>query len=122
MLRALLWAVLLVALPIPYVLTDVGWVPVLRLLAMAGLTGWIWLTDGGLVAGLITVVLGLQIVLHALWIAWCAGAFLKRVPQHRRGLAVGLVAILLFVVAQWPIYQTPLSNRAARANLWGIFQ
>lgn len=122
MVRLVLWAALLALVPVPHVLVDVGWAPVLRILAMGGLTGWIWLTEGGLVAGLIAAILCLQVVLHGGWLLWLSGALLRRVPVARRGIAAGALIALLFALAQLPIYRTPLSNHAARADFWGMFQ
>jgi len=122
MARNLLWLALLALAPVPFALTDLGWVPVVRLLAMGGLVGWIWLTEGGLVAGLIGGILLLQACVHAAWLRWLAGALLRRVAPERRAVAAAIVVALLFVAAQWPIYRTPLSTRSASADLWGIFQ
>lgn len=122
MLRLALWFALVGMVPVPYALVDLGWVPVVRLLAMGGLTGWIWITEGGLVSGLVAGIILLQALLHAGWQAWVAGALLRRIAATRRTVVVLAITVVLFLVAQWPIYRTPLSNQALRANFWGIFQ
>lgn len=120
--RFILWIGLITLLPMPYVLTGIGWVPVVRLVALGTVTMSVWWVEGELVPLLIGGALLLQ-ALAAIWICrWGAGAILRCAPaRFRAALAVALVGAL-FVAAQWPIYRTPLSAVAARTTMWGMFR
>lgn len=120
--RLFLWLGMISLLPMPYVLTDIGWVPAVRLVALGTVTLSVWWAEGELVPLLIGGTLLLQ-ALAAIGVCyWSAGAILRRAPSRfRSAVAAALVGTLL-VAAQWPIYRTPLSAVAARATMWGMFR
>jgi len=120
--RAILWLALVLLLPVPHALTEVGWAPVLRIAALGGWTTWVWLAEGGLVAGLIAAILSLQALAHAGWMYWLSGALLRRITPKQHRLIVGVIVVVLFFAAQFPIYRTPISTQAARANIWNVLQ
>jgi len=122
MARYVLWIALVALLPLPYVLTDVGWVPASRLAVLSGATASVWIAEGEFVAGLIAALLGVQALLQAAIAYLVAGLVLRWVAPPRRAAVVVFVVLLLVGLAQLPIYRTPLSTQAARATMWGLLQ
>jgi hypothetical protein len=123
--RRLLFAALVLLLPVPFFAAAVEIAPLLRLAFLAAILGAIVVADGtagtgGLLAGLLLA----QGLLYAglLWgAAWLgARALAGAAPRLRAALAGAAVAALLGL-ACLPIYQTPLSSRGATANWLGLF-
>lgn len=122
----LLWLVALVTLPLPYYVFALEVAPVLRMLTIGVATAMVWIAEGDLVPGL---VVGFTLVPAAAY-AILIYLTLRRLAQllHRRWgskrlrYAIGVAILCLLGLSLLPIYQTPLSNSAARASLCQVLQ
>lgn len=117
-----LWLALLLLLPVPYVLTEVGWVPIAQLFVLGGVGALVWLVEGGAEAFVIGAVLLAQAALAAACCRFLAGRLLRAVPPSRRRVVVAVLVVALASAAQTPIYRTPLSNHAVHATVWDVFR
>jgi hypothetical protein len=120
--RNFLWAVLLVFVPVPYVLTEIGWVPVVSLLTLGSVTLTVWFVEGGAEALVIGLMLLTQAAFALAFFRLAAGAMLQAVPPRRRRATVVAIIVALAATAQTPIYRTPLSSVSSTATIWGIFR
>lgn len=123
--RRILWAALLLTLPIPYWVMEGGWVPAIWLLELAGFTIAVWATEGGSIVALITGLFVLQVILAAA-ASWVIARLLARglgrlLPERWRTAGVVGTLALLLGVACLRVYATPLVAGGARVNLLQLF-
>ena len=117
--RTALFLGLVLLMPVPYLLADLGWAPVVRHTVLSAALLAVWLAEGGMLPALMAGVLGVQALVWTALCFWLAGQLGRLPPAWRWWVAAGGVLALL-VAAQAPIYKTPLSSQAARASIWGI--
>lgn len=121
----LLWAVLFVALPVPFYMGASGMEPPLGVAFLAGLAGGIWWTEGG--AGTTALFAGLalgQALGYALLTGLLAAASVRLAfawAPRRAPWGVALLCAALLVAALFPIYDTPLSSRRERSSVLELF-
>lgn len=120
--RNLLWAVLLLLVPVPYILTEVGWVPVVSLLTLGSVTFAVWFVEGGAEPLVIGSMLLAQAAVATVFFRLAAGAMLRAVPPRRRRAALATIIVALAATAQTPIYRTPLSTVSSTATIWGVLR
>lgn len=121
-----LWLTALLTVPLPYFVFEWEFAPVLRMVALGGATAAVWWAEGDLVPGLIVAFSLLPGLLYAGLLALVIRR-LVRWGRARLGVArlrvwVWAVIVVAFVVAMLPIYRTPLSSVATRANLLHVLQ
>lgn len=120
-----LWLTFLFTVPVPYFMVVTGWVPVMRLLLFSGIMTAAALAEPDWIAGLIAAFFVLPALIFAtllyLLAALITRLLVRFVADSRRRVAFGFLIALCFAISLVPIYDTPLSNTDARANLFGIF-
>ena len=116
--RRLLWVVLMVALPVPMLGLESGWVPVIRLLLLGGATAGIALQGPDDLSLLFTGMFLGQAVLWGLLQWWVARAIVRRLPSFAPFALVGA----LLVAALFPIYETPYSADHAASSILQILE
>lgn len=123
--RWLLFALLALTLPVPFVMAGIELAPLLRLVFLEAVMLAIVATDGGAgTAGLFAVMLAVQGALLALGLgvlAWGAGLLLSHVRPALRAACVGVAAACLVALSLGEIYRTPHSSSGPTANWLGIF-
>jgi hypothetical protein len=126
-LARILWLALLVTVPIPFFLVEIGIEPVAAMVQKLGVTLVLIAADGG--AGAITLtawILGVQAFLVAvlLWLAARVVTYaIVRATGRRAGVVVfGIVAVLLVVACTVPIYRTPFRTGGLYATLPQVFE
>ena len=126
LLRRLLCAVLLVALPVPFYLGALEVSPALRLFFLSGLTLAVVATEGA--AGYLGAFAWLAVAQSLLWalaiwgLAALAARALELVPAA--GLRLALAAALalgLLGLGSLDVYRTGLSSRGPQSSLAGLF-
>jgi len=123
--RRILWAVLLLTLPVPYWVMEGGWVPTFWLFQLAGFTLAVLATEGGSIVGLITglfvaealLATGLLYVVARL----AARALHRTVPPSWFTTSVVATVISLLGISMLHVYATPLIAGGARVNLLQLF-
>jgi hypothetical protein len=125
--RLLLFAVLALALPLPFWLVETGAEPAVRLAMFEGVLLAVIATEGARGAvGIAAALLGVQVVVYvvALWLA--SGLVLWPLRARSRGaraaVAGGVAAVLLVAAATSEIYRTPFRTRSLRGDLFAIFE
>jgi drug/metabolite transporter (DMT)-like permease len=89
-----------------------GWLAVVGMLMHAGYLGGVWAAVKlGLGAGTTALIVGLQPVLTALWVAW-AGSEHRVQPRQWAGLALGLAGLLLVVWHKLGVGEVSAANLA----------
>jgi drug/metabolite transporter (DMT)-like permease len=89
-----------------------GWLAVVGVLMHAGYLGGVWAAVKlGLGAGTTALIVGLQPVLTALWVAW-AGSEHRVQPRQWAGLALGLGGLLLVVWHKLGVGEVGAANLA----------
>lgn len=126
-LARILWLSLLVTVPIPFFLVEIGIEPVAAMVQKLGVTLVLIAADGG--AGAITLtawILGVQAFLVAvlLWLAARVVTYaIVRATGRRAGVVVfAIVAALLVVACTVPIYRTPFRTGGLYATLPQVFE
>lgn len=123
--RRVLWAALLLALPVPYWVLEGGRAPTIWLLEVAGYSLAALLAEGGsivaLISGLFLVEAALAVLGLRLVAGMVASAIERRISPDRRTIAVALFAGALLIGSLFPIYATPLVEGGRSVNLFGIF-
>ncbi len=126
-LTRILWAALLLTVPMPFFLVEVGIEPVAGLLHKLGVTLVLIAADGG--EGAISIaawILGVQAVLAA-FLLW----LLARVVTHAVLRALGsrasvavltIVATLVVAACLVPIYRTPFRTGGLHSTLPQVFE
>jgi hypothetical protein len=125
--RLLLFAVLALALPLPFWLVETGAEPAVRLAMFEGVLLAVIATEGARGAvGIAAALLGVQVLVYlvALWLA--SGLVLWPLRARSRGaraaVAGGVAAVLLVAAATSEIYRTPFRTRSLRGDLFAIFE
>jgi hypothetical protein len=123
--RRVLWAALLLALPVPYWVLEGGRAPTIWLLEVAGYSLAALLAEGGSIVALISGLFLVEATLAVLGLRLVAGvvasAIERRISPDRRTIAVALFAGALLIGSLFPIYATPLVEGGRSVNLFGIF-
>jgi hypothetical protein len=123
--KRILWVTLLFTLPVPFFMIEVGWVPPIRLILFALLTTAAAVSEPGFDTGFVAGLLVPQAFLYTALCYWLAGAAAVRlsrlVPAWLRLLAQLVLLGALVAGSLFPIFRTPFSHSAPRANLLGIF-
>lgn len=123
--RRVLWLVALFTVPLPYYLGGFEIAPAARLLFLTAIVLAVVVTEGA--AGYQGSFAMLAAVQSVVWLLllWGAAAllafFLQRVAHPARTALLALLCAALLVASLFEIYQTPISSRAAHANLAGLF-
>jgi hypothetical protein len=124
--RRLLWPTLMLTVPVPYFMVDVGWVPVLRLSYLAVLCVLAAVSEPGFDTGYVAGLFAAQALLAILatyLMARGLARWLQRWPgKARRWSAFAAIIVALFVTAMLPIFHTPMSSTTTRTNLLGAFR
>jgi hypothetical protein len=122
-----LWLTLLVCVPVPFFLVEIGMEPVIAMMEMLLVTLVVVAAEGG--AGAITLtawILGVQIFVASLllWlVARIVAAILTRVFGSRTDVALfAIIAALLVLGFTRPIYRTPFSTDAIDSTLPQVFR
>jgi hypothetical protein len=122
----LLFAVAVIALPLPWYLGEVERAPLVRLAFFTGIFGRVMLAEGA--TGTTRLFFGLgvaQLVLYATAVRLLAALVARALAGLRspalRTLAVAGLAMALLGAGLLPIYDTPLSSHRARSSLLGVF-
>jgi hypothetical protein len=124
--RRLLWATLLLVVPLPVLVAFGGHVPVVRFVLLAGVCVAMRVAEGpgGVVWQLTALFLAHALVYAvALWgAAWAGARLLAGLPRGPRValLGVGVGGALLWALLAEP-YETPFGSRA-HANLIGVLR
>ncbi len=123
----LLWAALLLSLPLPFYMGAQGLVPPVRALFLAGIATGMLLTEGAHGTSGIFAGLGLAQGLAALLLSLGLAALLARLawrlaPARARTPVVLALACAMLGAALLPIYDTPLSSSRARSSLLQAFR
>lgn len=121
-----LWLTFVFTVPVPFFMVEVGWVPTARLFLFAAMTmaaaiaepDWVSRSIAGLFA---VQALVFAVILYALAAA-VARLALPRLPRRLRTPLWAMLAAACFTASLFPIFRTPLSGTAPRANLFGIFR
>lgn len=121
----ILWAALLLTLPVPYWAMEGGWVPTFWLVELAGFTLAVLVTEGGSIVSLITGLFVLEallatLVLYAL-ARFGAQLLLRSVPEAWQKSSVVLMVLLLLASSLFRVYTTPLVAGGGRVNLLQLF-
>lgn len=123
--RLVLWAALMVTLPLPYYLGGFEVAPALRLCLLAALVAGIVLTEG--LSGMQGALVGLAVGLALLYtgVLFGASGLLARLLARRGtgvpAVPVALVVVALLALSLLPLYQTSMSSVGPVSNLFGIF-
>jgi hypothetical protein len=116
---------MLVTLPLPYFMVEVGWVPALRLLVLAGLCSAVALTEPGSdtasIAGLLAVQALAAVAVTYGMARWMESRLRRRSRSIRMAMIAAIVGVLL-VASMFRIYRTPLSGERLRTNLFEILR
>jgi len=108
----------MVALPVPMLGLETGWVPVIRLLLLGGATAGIALQGPDDLSLLFTGMFLGQAALWGLLQWWVARSLASRLPSF----APLALAGTLLVAALFPIYQTPYSADRAASSILQILE
>ena len=123
--RRVLWAALLLALPVPYWVLEGGRVPTIWLLEVAGYSLAALMAEGGSIVALISGLFVAEAILAVFTLRVAAGLLAstieRRIAPERRTLAVAFITGGLLVGALLPIYATPLVEGGRSVNLFGVF-
>ena len=123
--RRVLWAALLLALPVPYWVLEGGRVPTVWLLEVAGYSLAALIAEGGSIVALISGLFVAEAILAVFTLRVVAGLLAstieRRIAPGRRTLAVVLITGGLLAGALLPIYATPLVEGGRSVNLFGVF-
>lgn len=123
--RRVLWAALLLALPVPYWVLEGGRVPTIWLLEVAGYSLAALMAEGGSIVALISGLFVAEAILAVFTLRVGAGLLAstieRRIAPERRTLAVALITGGLLAGALLPIYATPLVEGGRSVNLFGVF-
>jgi len=123
----LLWLTLVLCVPLPFFLVEVGRQPVAAIVQMLGVILVLIATEGGegaasLAAGILAVQALLGAVLLAL-VSMLVVRAIYRIAGARGGAAVAvLVATTLLLALTQPIYLTPFRAAGLRATLGEVFE
>ena len=123
--RRVLFAALVLLLPVPFFAAAVEVAPLARLLLLAAVLGAVVVEDGTAgTGGVLAGALAAQGLLYAglLWgVAHLAARALGRARPGLRAGLVGAAVAALLLLACLPVYRTPLSSRSATSTWRGIF-
>ena len=126
-LARILWLALLVTVPIPFFLVEIGLEPVAAIALKLAFTLVLIVAEGS--AGAITLsawILGVQAVMAAvlLWLtSRVLTAALVRAAGSRATVAVAtIVAVLVVVACTVPLYRTPFRTGGLYATLPQVFE
>lgn len=124
-LRRLLWAVLLLTLPVPFWFISGGRAPTLVLFQICAYLLPVWVSEGGPGATLALQALGAQ------GLAWAAVLYvvsrvlvrlLGRFSEGRPPVAgVAVVVVALFAISLLPVYAGAILARGAPVNLLHVY-
>ena len=122
--RWLLFAALVIALPLPAVGPFGGLAPALHHAALFAATAAVAVVESaagpvGRILVLFAVNAAITLALCALAAWLCARLFAPLSPRARAAVALGACAVLLAVSLAFPLYQTPF-GREPVANLLGV--
>ncbi len=123
--RRVLWAVLLLTLPVPIWFIGGGRVPTLALFQISAYVLPVWLSEGGPGAALAIQGLGIQGVVWAAVLYVGARLVVRLLTRLGGGKTsvVGLVVVIvgLFVVSMFPVYVAPIIARGAPVSLLNVY-
>jgi hypothetical protein len=120
--RRLLFLAAVVLVPVPYWAVEVERAPVVRLVALAVMTGGAAVTEPGGVVSILAGFLVLQALLWLVALALAARLIVRLLPEGRRGQAVAAVVGVLAGASLLRIYHTPFSRAEAWTNVLGILR
>jgi len=118
--RWLLWLALVLFLPLPYFMVEVGRVPVAQLMMFAAVTSPLLYTDWGFTVQVVAGLFLLQSVFYGLLLWLFAAAVTRLLPVARQTLLV-LALAGLALLALLPVYRAPLSHGPLPTNWFGLW-
>ncbi|HXC52819.1 MAG TPA: hypothetical protein VN634_18180 [Candidatus Limnocylindrales bacterium] len=123
----LLWFTLVMCVPLPFFLVEIGQQPLAGLLQIFGVTLTLIATEGS--SGAVTIaawMLGVQLLLGAALLTLATSVIMRML---RRGLGenatlgtYALVAVIVAVAVTQPIYRTPFRAAGLHATLGQVFE
>lgn len=119
--RRLVWLLLMLLLPLPYFMVELGRVPVAQLVMFALVTAPLLFTDPGFTSGFIAGLFIAQSLLYGLLLWWAAGRIAVRLPPPRRLVAAAAIAGVLITVASQPFYRAPLTSGPTPTTWLGLW-
>ncbi len=126
-LQILLFTVLVVLAPLPFILMEWGFAPALRILLLTGILGFLTWEDGfSEITRIMLPIIGTQAILYPLLLWWFSGRALRTLtartsPVASAGFVAGLTLVLL-ILSSFDIYVTPVSSASRHSNLVQILE
>lgn len=120
----ILWLTFLLTIPVPYFLVEIGWVPTVRLILLAGMTLAAAVAEPDLASILIAGLFLLHLVVFAAVTYVLATLAARRIvaldSASLRRTVLTVVVTTLLTASLFPIFTTPLSKEREQSNLLDV--